>query len=53
MNESCIVTVLGVLVHNGVLALPAADHYMKIINQVLEDGTQFHEIDDVLEALNG
>lgn len=52
MNRDCIVTVLGLLVNDGVISLPAADHYLRIIDKVLEDGTNLNSIEDVLGIFN-
>lgn len=52
MNRHCLVAVLGILVHQGLVSLPAADHYLKVVDESLEDGADLHTIDAVLETLN-
>jgi hypothetical protein len=53
MNRDCVLVMLGILVHNGLISLPAADHYMTVLDKMLEDGDNMYTVDMVLGALNG
>lgn len=53
MDRACLIAMLGILVHQGLISLPAADHYVLIIDKMLEDGDTPSSIDKVLGAING
>lgn len=53
MNRTSLVLTLSLLVHSGLMPRAQADHYLKKLDEMLEDGVYSVSVDSALERLNG